>query len=643
MASSEPMEDVAAPPPPAPTAPASSKPSSPDVVGPIPYGSVQRGPTFPSTSARPRSPSPSAAASPAPPALRYIVLAFGSRVLRFGTADDFAPKQKAMAIAYRTPPSAHPLPPHSPTPDDAEWRERAHAAYTRLLSDVSKRRVKPPPKPKFFDEHDSVPVYEEGGPTTTVDLPVDDTPWTDVSAAPSHVTGDAALALHPDAPYRLFFPLQAGHFNVSAAASPSPSPYPPFTPPNTSYTAVLSAIESILYDTFTDDLRIPPVAFSQHSVVASVPGTWGYREVYDVVALLFERLRVKEVLVHHEAVLAAYGSGLASACVVDIGPSVTRVCCVDEGQVVAGSEVSAPYGGDDLGELLFAFMRAHDHHLPCPHLQPRASWWTWAQVQRAKDKVLTCSLRDYHYQWVEMRELTPAGGVRVHRMNVSSAAVLAPRALFDPSLLRGDRWGQAQWVNAAVVDPLLDDIVRGSAFYAFTREYDTRRDRPRRDVWEQVRRQAEAQEAAGQTAAKEGGETGEEKKEGAVVEKVDGRRRKRKQADPSLLAPQQPREASANGGGGASSPGGGRGAAAVAVAVGGGVRECGGAGGGAEAAVSVDTADWGGVSDAAPAGLRVDGAGADAAAADGDHTDGGQGGGGGGAVRDGAEAGGRGM
>ena len=521
-------------------------------MGPIPYGSVHRGPTFPAPSQpRPFSPSPSASSSPPPPALRYLILAFGSRVLRFGTADDFSPQQKAMAIAYRTPSPTSPPPTPSSSPDnDPAWRESARASYARLLPDVAKRRVKPPPKPKFFDEFDAVPVYEEGGPTTTVDLPVDDTPWTDVSASPSYITGDAALNLHPSAPYRLFFPLQAGHFNVSAAPTPSPSPYPPFDAPNASYTAVLSAIESILYDTLTVDLRIPPASFSHYSVVVSLPGTWAYREVYDVVGLLFDRLRVKEVFVHHEAVLAAYGSGLASACVVDVGPSLTRVCCVEEGMVVVGSEVVGEYGGDDLGELLFEWMKAHDHYFPCPHLSPRASYATWAQVQRAKEKTLTCSMRDYHYQWVELRELTLAGGVRVHRMNVSSAAVLVPRALFDPSLLRGDRRGGGEWMPGVVVDPLMDDIIRGSVFYAFTRDYDQRPTRPRRDVWEQVRRQAEAQEAAGQAGPKEGDVVGEEKKEG-VVEKVDGRRRKRKPADPTLLAPPLPRDPTANGGGGA--------------------------------------------------------------------------------------------
>ena len=549
---------VTRPPPPSTTSitPPSSA-LSPVVMGPIPYGTVRRGPTFLTSSAPPPLPSPSRPHSPpAPP--RPIVLALGSRTLRFGTSDDFAPQSTAFAIAYHTRTSSLSPPPSSPPSSPSDWSDAARLSFERLHADVARRRVKPPPKPKFFDEFDAVPVYEEGGATTRVDLPVDDTAWTDVQEEPSYVVGDAALAIHPDAPYTpVFFPLQMGRFNVQPSSTPSPSSFPPFTTPNRSYTAALSAIELILYDVLTTRLHIPPHTLPSLSLVLSLPSTLTPRETSDLSHLLLSHLRVKEVALHSEAVMAAFGSGLASACVVDVGAQVTRVSCVEDGVVVGGSEVSAAYGAEDVGELLWEWMRVHDHHMPCPHIRPRRSFWHWQQLQRAKQKVLNCTQRDYPYQWLELRELRKEGGVRLYRMNVSSAAVLAPRALFKPELFRG--WGEGEgrrlWGCGAVVDVMMDDIVRGSVFYAFTKEYEERKrggkgDRPRRDVWEQVRRQqVEAVEGGGGgggagPSAVVGkdvggvvggvvGEGGEEKKEEVVlVEKVDGRRRKRrKEAD----------------------------------------------------------------------------------------------------------------
>ena len=561
--SPSPSPAVQSPPPPAPSshtaasphaephthaAPSPSPSSSLDVVGPIPYGTVRRDPTFAAGTPRPLSPSPTPPASSS----RCLIFALGSRTLRYGSADDFQPKQKAMAIAYRLkvpPPAAagageddEELKDAS-SADDEEWSAASSASFSALLPEVVKRRVKPPPKPKFFDEFDSIPVYDEGGATTSVDLRVDDTPWTDTSAAPSYITGDAALTIHPHEPYALFFPLQRGHLNVVSSSSPlTAAPLPPITAPNTSYTACLSALEAILYDTLVTDLRLTPSAVAQCSVVLSLPSTFRYRETFDVAALLLERLRVKELFVHNEAVLATYGSGLASACVVDVGAHVTRVCCVEDGRVLPSSDVVGEYGGDDLGELLFEWMKSHEHYMGCRHMRPRDGWWQWLQAQRAKEKVLTCSMREYHYQWVELRELTPGGGVRVHRMNVSSAAVLAPRALFEPALLR--RWREPSraalpWSNSAVVDIAMDDIVRGSVFYAFTKEYETRKDRPRRDIWEQVRKQAEAQDAAAcqqPTAAlgvKDAAEVVIEEKKEETLDRVDGRRRKRRKDDGS--------------------------------------------------------------------------------------------------------------
>lgn len=37
------------------------------------------------------------------------------------------------------------------------------------------------------------------------------------------------------------------------------------------------------------------------------------------------------LIVHQESVCAAFGSGLSSACVVDVGDQKTSVCCVEDG------------------------------------------------------------------------------------------------------------------------------------------------------------------------------------------------------------------------------------------------------------------------------------------------------------------------
>ena len=392
---------------------------------------------------------------------------------------------------------------------------------------------------------------------------------------PSFITGNAALRLHPREPYSVYFPIRYGHLNVVHAAASSPAACsPPSCPSTTSYSACLSALEDILCDTLASELHIPLSSLPSYSVSLSLPSTFSAREVFDVCSILLSKLRVQQLFVHTEAVLATYGAGLPYACVVDIGSQSVRVCCVDDGAVLAGSEVQGDYGGDDVGELLLEWLRCHDHYMPCRDWELRRSagdglsaLWRWRQVQEMKEKVLLCAPREFNYQWLELRELADSGkGVRVHRMNVSSAAVIAPRALFEPSMLRGraeaasrgggrdggqagsDSASAPRWHNGSVFDVVMDDIVRSSVFFAFTREYERVKDRlPKREAWEQVRKQAAqaadpsgaAAASASSTAAEAAAAAAEEHKDD-LLPLLDGRRRKRKKEETPVLPPAKP-------------------------------------------------------------------------------------------------------
>lgn len=54
----------------------------------------------------------------------------------------------------------------------------------------------------------------------------------------------------------------------------------------------------------------------------------GKSVVYITTFLLFPFLGI---VVHQESVCATFGSGLGSACVVDVGDQKTSVCCVEDG------------------------------------------------------------------------------------------------------------------------------------------------------------------------------------------------------------------------------------------------------------------------------------------------------------------------
>lgn len=55
------------------------------------------------------------------------------------------------------------------------------------------------------------------------------------------------------------------------------------------------------------------------------------KEIYAVNMIQCFLLVCTAIIVHQESVCATFGSGLSSACVVDVGDQKTSVCCVEDG------------------------------------------------------------------------------------------------------------------------------------------------------------------------------------------------------------------------------------------------------------------------------------------------------------------------
>nr|CAB3486568.1 unnamed protein product [Digitaria exilis] len=60
-----------------------------------------------------------------------------------------------------------------------------------------------------------------------------------------------------------------------------------------------------------------------------------------------------------EALAAAFGNGLSTACVVNIGAQVTQVVCVEDGVALPHTALALPYGGDDISRCLLWVQRRH--------------------------------------------------------------------------------------------------------------------------------------------------------------------------------------------------------------------------------------------------------------------------------------------
>ncbi|CAI5956794.1 unnamed protein product [Closterium sp. NIES-64] len=200
------------------------------------------------------------------------------------------------------------------------------------------------------------------------------------------VVGEAALAIPGGAPYCVRRPMARGHLNAShsypllhvlddlsaiwdaALARLCPLPHP--------HAATAAAPQDRAGrdgqqwewdgEEGVERRRQRQQWQQQVSAVVVVPESMEGREVKELVGVALRHLRLASVVVHQQAVAAAFGSAAPSACVVDVGAHTVSVACVEEGSVRAASRVVVPVGSEDAGLcLLWAANEMLGGRRPC--------------------------------------------------------------------------------------------------------------------------------------------------------------------------------------------------------------------------------------------------------------------------------------
>eukprot|EP00112_Aurelia_sp_Birch-Aquarium-sp1_P000617 Seg1058.8 transcript_id=Seg1058.8/GoldUCD/mRNA.D3Y31 product="Actin-related protein 8" protein_id=Seg1058.8/GoldUCD/D3Y31 len=159
--------------------------------------------------------------------------------------------------------------------------------------------------------------------------------WTDVSENPEILIGEQAQYLDPNAPYIVTWPIKNGKLNLHNGADGS-------------LNAVCSKLEKLWSLCIQMYLDIPAKDFQYYRVVLVVPDIFSRRHLREMVDVLLNRLGFSCVILHQESVCATFGSGLPSACVVDVGDQKTSICCVEDGVSIPNTRLKLDYGGSDI-------------------------------------------------------------------------------------------------------------------------------------------------------------------------------------------------------------------------------------------------------------------------------------------------------
>ncbi|XP_048141259.1 actin-related protein 9-like [Rhodamnia argentea] len=234
------------------------------------------------------------------------------------------------------------------------------------------------------------------------------------------ICGEESLKISPTEPYCFRRPIRRGHFNIS-------QDYP--------VQQVYEDLHTLWDWMLVEKLHIPQSERNMYSAVLVVPETFDNREIKEVLSIVLRDLQFSSAVVHQEGLAAAFGNGLSTACIVNIGAQVTSVICIEDGVSLPTSEKTLPFGGEDISRCLLWTQRHHQ---------------TWPQVRtdmltKPIDMLMLNELKE-SYCYIQEGEVDAVAVVQSyedgmpaasHRTRLTALNV-PPMGLFYPTLLVPD-------------------------------------------------------------------------------------------------------------------------------------------------------------------------------------------------------------
>ncbi|XP_061526928.1 actin-related protein 8 isoform X1 [Phycodurus eques] len=271
-----------------------------------------------------------------------IVIHPGSRTLRVGRATDNLPLTVPHVIARRHKQSGQPryedarlLRDGLNKPESNEQRQNGlkmvdQAIWSKKMSNGVRRTPVSAEQARAYNCQIR-PAVLDGSSRVK---------WTNTAHHPPHLIGDEALYVKPTDCYNIHWPIVRGQLNVHAG-------------PGGSLTAVLADLETIWSHVIQKNLEIPLKDLKYYRCILLVPDIYNRQHAKELVSMLLLNMGFSAIIVHQESVCATFGSGLSSACVVDVGDQKTSLCCVEDGVSHRNSRLSLAYGGADVTRILF--------------------------------------------------------------------------------------------------------------------------------------------------------------------------------------------------------------------------------------------------------------------------------------------------
>mmetsp|Transcript_11176 Transcript_11176/g.15584 ORF Transcript_11176/g.15584 Transcript_11176/m.15584 type:complete len:538 (+) Transcript_11176:344-1957(+) len=345
--------------------------------------------------------------------------------------------------------------PYAPIRDfgDEKFKSGKHGKYTRKRKRDETRRMI---EKELQKRHKVMNGMEYTSMNCTTTMPEDKSFWTDTTGDPPVVVGEEAVKLPNPKDYFMFYPIQRGVCNVTDSTAEG----------------VRRALYHLLRYSLQKKLQLSEDKWRLYTIVVGIPARFNLREISILLDVIFKDLCFEKAFMHNEQVLACFGAGVSSACVVDVGAQKTHICCVVDGSVIPRTEINLDYGGDDIDETLLWLLKDDD----CNHFAAKH-----CQMDQALNKQQARNIKEKHCFYSELGtellvqdaqflERKAKKETRIHRFNIATAALVAPRAIFQPSLLLDLKPYYCLPPDMSSGDPWAELFLKDSGYYKYSLE-----------------------------------------------------------------------------------------------------------------------------------------------------------------------------
>ncbi|GAA6059741.1 hypothetical protein JCM10212_001949 [Sporobolomyces blumeae] len=194
----------------------------------------------------------------------------------------------------------------------------------------------------------------------------------------------------------------------------------------------LGDVETLYETVLREELGIEREELKDYSVIFLIPDLYDEVYVREMSNLLLRSLGFKQLCVMQESVCSTFGAGISSACVIDIGASLTKITCVEEGLVLPETRMVLDFGGDDITSFMHTLLLRNGF----PYREADLTkWYDWIVLEDIKERSVVLSEGDIGLNLYDFYIRHPGQATQKYTMRMYDDCILAPYALFAPRVI----------------------------------------------------------------------------------------------------------------------------------------------------------------------------------------------------------------